>query len=99
MELTAAIEGLKYFTKSTRLNLYTDSKYVKDGIESWIQKWKINGWKTSSKKEVKNKNLWIELNKQMIRHKIDWNWVKGHAGNKYNEKADTLAREFILKNQ
>ena len=99
MELRAAIEGLKYFTKSTTLNLYTDSKYVKDGIESWIQKWKINGWKTSSKKEVKNKDLWIELNKQMLRHKIDWNWVKGHAGNKYNEKADTLAREFILKNQ
>ena len=99
MELRAAIEGLKYFTKSTTLNLYTDSKYVKDGIESWIQKWKINGWKTSSKKEVKNKDLWIELNKQILQHKIQWNWVKGHAGNKYNEKADSLAKEFILKNQ
>ncbi len=99
MELRAAIEGLKYITKSTTLNLYTDSKYVKDGIESWIQKWKINGWKTSSKQEVKNKDLWIELNKQIVRHKIDWNWIKGHAGNKYNEKADSLAREFIIKNQ
>ena len=99
MELRAAIEGLKHFSKSTKLNIYTDSKYVKDGIESWIQKWKINGWKTSSKKDVKNKDLWIELNKQILRHEIQWNWVKGHAGNQYNEKADTLAREFIIKNQ
>ena len=99
MELRAAIEGLKYFSKSTSLNIYTDSKYVKEGIESWIQKWKINGWKTSTKKEVKNKDLWIELNTQIVRHKIQWNWIKGHAGNKYNEKADTLAREFIIKNQ
>ena len=99
MELRAAIEGLKHFSKSTKLNIYTDSKYVKDGIELWIQKWKINGWKTSSKKDVKNKDLWIELNKQILRHEIQWNWVKGHAGNQYNEKADTLAREFIIKNQ
>ncbi len=99
MELIAAIEALKYLSKSAYLNLFTDSKYVKDGIESWIQNWKKNGWKTSAKKEVKNKDLWIELDKQILRHKIQWFWVKGHAGNKYNEKADLLARKFIIDNQ
>ena len=98
MELTAAIEALKYFKKNSTINLFTDSKYVKDGIESWIVNWKKNGWKTASKKPVKNKELWIKLNKQIVRHTIHWQWVKGHAGNEYNEKADYLARKFIEEN-
>ena len=98
MELTAAIEALKYLKKESILNLFTDSTYVKEGIESWIVNWKKNGWKTTSKKPVKNKELWIKLNKQIDRHKIYWQWIKGHAGNKYNEKADFLARKFIENN-
>ena len=99
MELTAAIEALKYFKKKSILNLFTDSKYVKEGIETWIINWKKNEWKTASKKPVKNKELWIKLNKQIVRHTIHWQWVKGHAGNEYNEKADYLARKFIETNQ
>lgn len=95
MELTAAIEVLKYFKESTKINLLTDSKYLKDGIESWIHNWKRNGWKTAAKKPVKNKELWIELDKQISRHDIEWQWVKGHIGNKYNETADYLARRYI----
>ena len=95
MELTAAIEALKYFTERSIINLHTDSKYVKEGIESWIVNWKKNGWKTSSKKPVKNKVLWIKLNNQIKRHAIQWQWIKGHAGYKHNEMADYLARKFI----
>ena len=97
MELTAAIEALKYFNVGSIINLHTDSKYVKEGIESWILNWKKNGWKTASKKPVKNKELWIKLNNQIERHAIHWQWVKGHAGNKFNEIADILARKFIEK--
>ena len=95
MELVAAIEALKYFDKYKKISLYTDSKYVKDGIEKWIIKWKNNGWKTSAKKNVKNKDLWIKLDLQIDRHDITWRWVKGHAGDLNNEKADLLARKFI----
>ncbi len=95
MELTAAIESLKFFKEKQEIRLVTDSKYVKDGIQSWIHNWKKNGWKTSSKKPVKNKELWIELDELIARHKITWEWTKGHAGNKYNEKADYLARRYI----
>ena len=95
MELIGAIKALSYFNNSTNVSLFTDSKYVKDGIESWIVKWKMNDWKTSKKKPVKNKDLWIELDKQIQRHIIKWQWIKGHAGHKYNEKADYLARKFI----
>ena len=98
MELTAAIEALKYFKKNSTINLFTDSKYVKDGIESWIVNWKKNGWKTASKKPVKNKMLWIELDSQLIRHSIKWEWVKGHLGHVHNEQADYLARRFIEEN-
>ena len=97
MELRAAIEALKYFVKASSINLITDSKYVKDGIESWIKNWKKNGWKTSTRKPVKNKDLWMELDKQIHQHTIDWQWIKGHAGHKYNEQADDLARKFIEK--
>ncbi len=95
MELFAAIEALKYFKDSQKISLYTDSKYVKDGIEKWIIKWKNNGWKTSAKKDVKNKDLWIKLDSQIEKHEIIWKWVKGHTGNLNNEKADSLARKFI----
>ena len=95
MELTAAIQALKAFEKKRTITLITDSKYVKDGIQSWIQNWKKNGWKTAAKKPVKNKELWIELDELIARHNITWKWVKGHAGNTHNEKADYLARRYI----
>ena len=95
MELTAAIEALKNFQNRENITLITDSKYVKDGIQSWIQNWKKNGWKTASKKPVKNKELWKELDELITKHNIIWKWVKGHAGNKHNEKADFLARRYI----
>ena len=95
MELTATIEALKYFSESSTLNFFTDSKYVKEGIESWVHNWKKNGWKTTAKKPVKNKELWMELDAQITKHTINWQWVKGHAGNVHNETADYLARKFI----
>ena len=95
MELTAAIEALKYFQDKRTITLITDSKYVKDGIQSWIQNWKKNGWKTAAKKPVKNKELWIELDQLISKHIISWEWVKGHAGNTHNEQADYLARRYI----
>ena len=98
MELTATIKALKYFKEHQLITLITDSKYVKDGIESWIANWKKNGWRTTSKKPVKNKELWVELDSQIAKHNITWKWVKGHAGDRYNEKADFLARRFIEKN-
>ena len=99
MELTATINALKYFNSSTTMNLWTDSKYVKDGIESWIIQWRKNGWKTSTKKPVKNKELWIQLDKLMANHTINWKWIKGHSGYKYNELADSLARKYIENNK
>ena len=98
MELVAAINALEYFKTEQTITIYTDSKYVKDGITSWINKWKINGWKTANKKPVKNKTLWIKLNNQIEKHNIIWKWVKGHDGNKYNEFADLLARKYIEDN-
>ena len=95
MELTAAIEALRYFEDRQTITLITDSKYVKDGIQSWIQNWKKNGWKTAAKKPVKNKELWIDLDQLISKHTISWKWVKGHAGNIHNEKADYLARRYI----
>ena len=95
MELTAAIESLKFFKESKKILIFTDSKYVMNGIESWIKNWKKNGWKTANKKPVKNRDLWENLDKEIERHSIEWEWVKGHAGNKNNEKADFLARRFI----
>ncbi len=98
MELTAAIEALKKIQNKKNIKLITDSKYVKDGIQSWIINWKKNGWKTAAKKPVKNKELWIELDNLISKHSITWEWVKGHAGNTYNEKADYLARQYIESN-
>ena len=98
MELLAAINALKFFKYKKKLNIYTDSKYVKDGITLWIKKWEHNGWKTANKKPVKNKSLWIELNNEIKKHEVEWKWVKGHGGNKYNEKADQLAQKYIIEN-
>ena len=98
MELTAAIKALDYFKIKKDLIIYTDSKYVKDGIESWIINWKKNGWKTSTKKIVKNKELWIQLDNLINKHNVNWKWVKGHAGFEFNEKADELARKYIESN-
>jgi ribonuclease HI len=93
MELMAAIEALKKIPPKQEVQLYTDSKYVKMGITEWIQKWSKNNWKTSSKKKVKNLELWLELNKIAKKHKIEWFWVKGHSGDTFNEEVDALAKK------
>jgi ribonuclease HI len=80
MELKAAIEGLRLLTEPCSINLYTDSKYVMDGITQWINNWKKNNWKTSTKKDVKNKELWQELDDLMDHHEVTLHWVKGHSG-------------------
>ncbi len=95
MELQACIEALKALTKPCEVTLYTDSTYVKDGITKWVFGWQKNGWKTSTKKPVKNVEFWQELLEQTKRHKVDWNWVKGHAGVEGNEIADRLATSAI----
>ena len=97
MELIAAIETLKALKKFTEICIITDSNYVKKGITEWLPSWKKNNWKTSSKKEVKNRKLWEELEELVNKNKVDWQWIKGHAGNIENERADFLAREEINK--
>ena len=97
MELIAAIETLKALKKYTEICIITDSNYVKKGITEWLPSWKKNNWKTSSKKDLKNRKLWEELEELVNRNKVDWLWVKGHAGNIENERADFLAREEINK--
>ncbi len=92
MEMRAVIESLKTLKKLSQVTLYTDSKYVMDGITKWIFNWKKNGWKGSDKKPVKNVDLWQELDAEVAKHQIKWIWVKGHSGNKFNEIADILAR-------
>ena len=93
MEIIAIIEALKNINKKSNINLITDSKYVIDGINDWIKKWVNNNWKTSNNKDVKNKDLWIELNTLNQFHNINWEWVKGHSGDIYNEEVDKIARE------
>ena len=95
MELMAAIASLEALKRPCRVVLHTDSQYVKGGITSWIFGWKRNGWKTSDKKPVKNTDLWQALDSAIGRHQIEWRWVKGHAGNERNERADELARLAI----
>tara|TARA_Y100001970_G_scaffold39046_1_gene48072 strand:- start:142 stop:576 length:435 start_codon:yes stop_codon:yes gene_type:complete len=97
MELMAAIKALEEIDKDYEITLYTDSNYVKDGITSWISNWKKNNWKTTSKKDVKNKELWIRLDEAIKDKNISWVWVKGHAGNAGNEQADYLARSALEK--
>ncbi|MCH1554258.1 MAG: ribonuclease HI, partial [Luminiphilus sp.] len=95
MELSAAIEALKALSETCQVTLTTDSTYVRDGITQWVRKWKANGWKTATKKPVKNQDLWIALEEQCQRHVVDWQWVKGHAGHPENERADQLANAGI----
>ncbi len=92
MELKAAIEGLNALKFRCTVDVYTDSQYVRGGIMGWIESWKKNNWRTSAKKPVKNEDLWRELDKAMQRHDVAWYWVKGHAGDEFNERADELAR-------
>ena len=91
MELVAVIRALEALTRAADVEIYTDSQYVKNGIESWIHGWKRNGWKTSDKKAVKNADLWRELDLVAARHRIRWHWVRGHDDNPGNERADELA--------
>ena len=91
MEMQAVIEGLKALKEPCNVTLYTDSKYVMDGITNWIHGWKKNNWKTANKKPVKNIGLWQELDGLVGKHNIEWKWVKGHAGISGNERADELA--------
>lgn len=93
MEMTAAIEALRALPPGTQLTLYTDSSYLKDGLTKWIHGWKKNGWKTAAKKPVKNQDLWQDLDEVAALHDITWKWVKGHAGDPGNERADELANE------
>src|SRR5690606_42031573 len=92
MELLAAISALEALKEPCVVDLHTDSVYVKDGISSWIEGWKRNGWKTAAKKPVKNTELWQALDEARKRHTVTWHWVKGHAGHPENERADELAR-------
>lgn len=91
MELTGAIEALAALTRPSTVVLYTDSSYVRNGITKWVAGWQRNGWKTSDKKPVKNADLWRRLVDEEKRHEVTWKWVKGHAGDHYNEIADELA--------
>ncbi len=96
MELRAVIEALKALKKSCDVMIYTDSKYVMQGVLEWLENWKRNNWKTSNKKsQVKNVDLWQELDELLKSYNIKWQWVKGHSGNIENERVDTLAREAI----
>ncbi|KIC17880.1 ribonuclease HI [Leisingera sp. ANG-DT] len=92
MELLAAINALESLARPSTITVVTDSAYVKNGVTGWIFGWKRNGWKTSSKKPVKNVELWQRLDEAQARHKVTWEWVKGHAGHPENERADELAR-------
>ena len=96
MELKAAIEALKALKRPCRVALTTDSVYVRDGITKWIHGWQRNGWRTAAKKPVKNADLWQELLAAAERHDVSWHWGKGHAGDEYNERADTLASDAAL---
>ncbi|MFV0432000.1 MAG: ribonuclease HI [Alphaproteobacteria bacterium] len=97
MELTAAIEALKALKEPCKVTLVTDSNYVKDGITRWIFNWKKNNWRTAQKKPVKNQELWQALDKEISRHDMTWQWVKGHKGHVENERADELARMAIAE--
>ena len=95
MELTAAIEALCALSKPCQVDIYTDSKYLQNGITQWLAAWKRKGWKTSAKKPVKNQDLWQALDEAVQKHQIAWQWVRGHAGQRENERVDQLARDAI----
>ena len=93
MEMEAAIRGLESIIESSTITITTDSNYLKDGITQWLEGWKKKGWKTASKKPVKNQDLWQQLEHYAAQHSVEWLWVKGHSGHPENERADTLANE------
>lgn len=95
MELMAAIKALEALKRPCKIDFYTDSQYVKNGITQWITGWKAKGWKTANRKDVKNRDLWEQLDSQIASHTIEWHWVKGHAGHTENEIVDNLARQAI----
>ncbi|MGH6767878.1 MAG: ribonuclease HI [Xanthobacteraceae bacterium] len=95
MELMGAIAALEALKRPCVVDLHTDSQYLRDGIMSWIKKWKTNGWRTADKKPVKNVDLWKRLDEALAHHRVRWHWVKGHAGHALNERADQLARDGI----
>ena len=95
MELVAPIMALKKIKSNSKIIIYTDSTYLKNGITLWIKNWEKNGWKSANKKPVKNKDLWVVLSKLTEKQSISWKWVKAHSGNKFNELADKLATEAI----
>jgi ribonuclease HI len=97
MELMAAIRALEALKRSNTVMIYTDSRYVMDGLTKWLPRWKANGWKTSDKKPVKNDDLWRALDEAVTRHDVVWRWVRGHDGHLENERADALARAAIPK--
>ena len=93
MELTAVIQALASLKRSSRVDVYTDSEYVRNGITSWIHGWKLRGWKTAGKKPVKNVDLWQRLDAMAAQHQVEWHWVRGHTGDPGNERADRLANK------
>jgi ribonuclease HI len=95
MEMTAAIKALEALTKPATVTLVTDSRYLMDGMTKWLHGWKKNGWRNASKQPVKNADLWMALDRAAKPHRIEWQWVKGHAGHPMNERADALANEAI----
>ncbi len=95
MELKAAIEGIKALTRSVKIEVYTDSQYLRDGITKWLFQWKKNNWRLSNKSPVKNQDLWEELDALTQNHDVSWHWVRGHSGHPENERADALARQAI----
>jgi ribonuclease HI len=97
MELMAAIQALEALNKPCKVELHTDSQYVRTGITEWLRGWKARGWKTADKKPVKNDDLWKRLDEARARHDVDWRWVKGHNGHEFNERADALARKGMLE--
>ena len=99
MELMAPINALKYINSKDPIEIFTDSKYVKNGITEWINTWVLNNWKTSNKEDVKNKDLWIELYKLNQSLNVKWNWIKAHAGDTLNEEVDILAKEAAYLNR
>ena len=92
MELLAAISALETLARPSEIIIVTDSAYVKNGVTEWIHGWKLNGWRTAGRDPVKNADLWQRLDAAQARHKVDWRWIKGHAGHEENERADALAR-------
>lgn len=99
MELTAAIEALKLLNRPCEVRITTDSEYVRRGVLEWMANWKKRGWKTAAKQPVKNQDLWMALDEQLSKHKVEWRWVKGHSGHPENERADQLANQGVIKGQ